>query len=93
MRERETQELLKMGTAGADKKKRTGKGHSIFGSKAFAQNVAAEKVQMYGQVSRARRHGRAGRGGREGAEAGRGVEEERLEGGTTDTNVKLADQY
>mmetsp|Transcript_9222 Transcript_9222/g.19727 ORF Transcript_9222/g.19727 Transcript_9222/m.19727 type:complete len:546 (+) Transcript_9222:205-1842(+) len=49
MRERETQELLKMGTLGADKKKKTfGKGTTY--NKALAQNVAAEKVQMYGQA-------------------------------------------
>jgi len=55
VRERETQELLKGGVAGA--KARAGRnkaGHTILGgpayNKAMAQNVAAEKVQMYGQA-------------------------------------------
>jgi hypothetical protein len=52
MRERETQELLKMGTlSSAEKKKRVSKGvWGGMGSKALAQNVAAEKVEMYGQA-------------------------------------------
>lgn len=49
MRERETQELLKMGTLAADKKKRGAKLGPNY-NKALAQNVAAEKVQMYGQA-------------------------------------------
>lgn len=52
MRERETQELLKMGTlSSAEKKKRITKGSWNVGyNKAMAQNVAAEKVEMYGQA-------------------------------------------
>ncbi|GIL88327.1 hypothetical protein Vretimale_15075 [Volvox reticuliferus] len=52
MRERETQELLKMGTlSSAEKKKRVSKGQWGAGyNKALAQNVAAEKVEMYGQA-------------------------------------------
>ncbi len=50
MRERETQELLKMGTAGMDKKKTQKFGKTMGHSKAFEQNVAAEKVQMYTQA-------------------------------------------
>eukprot|EP00798_Chlamydomonas_sp_ICE-L_P015696 gene15696-21805_t len=50
-REKETQELLRMGTLSAEKKKTktmTGKGATY--NKALAQNVAAEKVQLYGQA-------------------------------------------
>ncbi|KAG2488983.1 hypothetical protein HYH03_012424 [Edaphochlamys debaryana] len=52
MRERETQELLKMGTlSSSEKKKRVSKGTWGAGyNKALAQNVAAEKVEMYGQA-------------------------------------------
>jgi hypothetical protein len=50
MRERETQELLKMGTAGMDKKKTKSFGKSLLHSKSMEQNVAAEKVQMYTQA-------------------------------------------
>ncbi|PNH02947.1 Coiled-coil domain-containing protein 63, partial [Tetrabaena socialis] len=52
MRERETQELLKMGTlSSSEKKKRVAKGQWGVGyNKALAQNVAAEKVEMYGQA-------------------------------------------
>lgn len=52
-REKETQELLKMGTLSSTDKKKTrstsgAKGASY--NKALAQNVAAEKVQLYGQA-------------------------------------------
>lgn len=51
VRERETQELLKMGALGTDKTKRKVKTQwSIGYSKAMAQNVAAEKVQKYGEA-------------------------------------------
>lgn len=51
MRERETQELLKAGSLGSDKKKKVSKGQWGVGfNKALAQNVAAEKVEMYGQA-------------------------------------------
>mmetsp|Transcript_19123 Transcript_19123/g.34605 ORF Transcript_19123/g.34605 Transcript_19123/m.34605 type:complete len:509 (-) Transcript_19123:223-1749(-) len=51
MRERETQELLKMGMLSSDKKKKLARG--TWGAnynKVMAQNVAAEKVEMYGQA-------------------------------------------
>ncbi len=55
MRERETQELLKSGIAGAKARgaRVTGRSTTMGGpayNKAMAQNVAAEKVQMYGQA-------------------------------------------
>ncbi len=52
IRERETQELLKSGVA-TKSTKGTGRSGSLGGpayNKALAQNVAAEKVQMYGQA-------------------------------------------
>lgn len=50
MRERETQELLKMGTVAAEKKKTKTLGKGLSHHKALEQNVAAEKVQMYTQA-------------------------------------------
>lgn len=53
VRERETQELLKSGVATRGTSKGTGRSGSLGGpayNKALAQNVAAEKVQMYGQA-------------------------------------------
>ena len=50
VRERETAELLKMGTVAADKKKAKTLGKGLNHSKALEQNVAAEKVQMYTQA-------------------------------------------
>ncbi|KAJ9514803.1 hypothetical protein QJQ45_028477 [Haematococcus lacustris] len=59
MRERETQELLKSGLAGSGRAGGSKHGISSLGrttmlgptyNKALAQNVAAEKVQMYGQA-------------------------------------------
>jgi len=56
VRERETQELLKSGVMASSSRKGTASGtrRGTMGSPAFnkalAQNVAAEKVQMYGQV-------------------------------------------
>lgn len=51
IRERETQELLKMGATNTDKTKRKVKSSwSTNHNKAMAQNVAAEKVQKYGEA-------------------------------------------
>ncbi len=68
MRERETQELLKMGTlSSAEKKKRVAKGTWGPGAnKALAQNVAAEKVEMYGQAFKRIQVGKAGSQGARG---------------------------
>lgn len=51
VRKKETDELLAKGVLGQDKKKKLSKGQWNVGfNKALAQNVAAEKVQMYGQA-------------------------------------------
>lgn len=50
MRERETQELLKMGTLALDKKKSKQLGKGLNYNKGLEQNVAAEKVQQYTQA-------------------------------------------
>lgn len=79
VRERETQELLKSGIMANGGKKGTAKrgtvGNPAF-NKALAQNVAAEKVEMYGKVGGWGAAGRGAGGGTGGGGAGGGAPDE-----------------